>query len=164
MHKEPKKSTDMTESPKPEMTEKAAASLPAHRPLGIYVVAGVVALEALALAAATVWAIVSAISTTQVSVASGIFLIVLLAAMAAGMSAVAVNVFKGMRWTRSAAFVWQLLMVALAVPALMEGYILLGLVMLLPAVAAAYYLFTPTVVAFTQRTAADADGAGTAVL
>ncbi|WP_449373508.1 hypothetical protein [Arthrobacter psychrolactophilus] len=144
------------------MTEKAAVLLPARRPLGIYVVAGVVALEALALAAATVWAIVSAISTPQVSIASGVFLIVLLAAMAAAMSAVAVNAFKGMRWTRSAAFVWQLLMVALAVPALMEGFTVLGLVMLLPAVAAAYYLFTPTVVAFTQRTAAD--GAGTAVL
>lgn len=164
MHKEPNKSADMTESQTPETADTAGSALPSHRPLGSYVIAGVVGLEALALGAATVWAIVSAAVTPAFSVASGIFLIVLLAAMTAGMSAVAVNAFKGMRWTRSASFVWQLLMVALAVPALLEGNIVLGLVMLLPAVACAYYLFTPTVVAFSQRTSADADGAGTPVL
>lgn len=124
------------------------------RPLGVYVVAAVVGLEALALAAIGVGSIVSAFTSPMHSVASGVFLIVLLLALAAGMGAVAFNAFKGMRWTRSAAFVWQLLMVAIAVPALLEGNTLLGLAMVLPAVAAAYFLFTPKVVAFSQRTGA----------
>lgn len=126
----------------------------APRPLGVYVVALVVGLEALAIAAIGVGSIVSALTTPMFSAASGVFLIVLLLALAAGLAAVAFNAFKGMRWTRSAAFVWQLLMVALAVPALLEGNTLLGLALLLPAVAAAFFLFTPKVVEFSQRTGA----------
>lgn len=124
------------------------------RPVGVYVVAGVVGLEALTLTAIGVKSIVSAFTTPMYSAASGVFLIVLLLALAAGLGAVAFNAFNGMRWTRSAAFVWQLLMVAIAVPALLEGNTALGLAMVLPAVAAAYFLFTPKVVEFSQRTGA----------
>lgn len=164
MHKEPNNSTDIPQPKKPEVVAGAVPLGELRRPFGVYVVAGVVGLEALALGIMAVWAIVSAISAPMFSAASGVFLIVLIAAMTAGLAAVAVNAFKGMRWTRSAAFVWQLLMAALAVPALLEGNVLLGLVMLLPAVAAAYYLFTPTVVAFSQRTGVDNEASGTAVL
>ncbi|WP_425860645.1 hypothetical protein [Arthrobacter sp. TWP1-1] len=164
MHKEPDNSTEMPQPKKPDVVAGTVPLGELRRPFGVYVVACVVGVEALALGIAAVWAIISAISAPMFSAASGIFLVVLIAAMAAGLAAVAINVFKGMRWTRSAAFVWQLLMAALAVPALLEGNVLLGLVMLLPAVAAAYYLFTPTVVAFSQRTGGDDDASGTAVL
>lgn len=168
MHKEPDNSTDTPQPKKPHpVAEGVDVSVPLdalRRPLGVYVVSGVVGLEALALGIVAVWAIVSAVAAPMFSAASGIFLIILIAALAAGLAAVAINLFKGMRWTRSAAFVWQLLMVALAVPALLEGNVLLGLVMLLPAVAAAYYLFTPTVVAYSQRTGSDSGDTGTAVL
>ncbi|ALE07908.1 hypothetical protein AL755_16360 [Arthrobacter sp. ERGS1:01] len=111
-----------------------------------------VALEALALAAAGIWFIVGAFTQTAQSLPSTVFLIVLVFALAAGLGAVAVNAFKGYRWTRSAAFVWQLLMVAIAFPALLGGSTLIGLVLLLPPLAVIYFLFTPKVVAYSLRT------------
>lgn len=123
-----------------------------HRPLGVIVISVVVALESLGLAAAGVWFCIGAFTQESVSVASTVFLIVLTFAVAAGLAAVAINAYKGFRWTRSATFVWQLLMVALAIPALLSGATFIGLVLLLPALVAVYYLFTPTVVAFSLRT------------
>ncbi len=127
----------------------------AGRPAGVVVVAAVVGLEALALIGLGVYAIYAALTQPTFSLASAVFLIVLLLGLGAGLAAVAVNAFKGMRWTRSAAFVWQLLMVAIAVPSLLEGNVLLGLALLLPPLAAAYFLFTPRVVAYSQRTTAE---------
>lgn len=133
---------------------KAAAGNLA-RPAGVVVVAVVVGLEALGLLAVGLYSVYAAFTQPVFSPASAIFLTVLLLGLGAGLAAVAVNVFKGMRWTRSAAFVWQLLMVAIAVPALLEGNVGPGLAMLLPSLAAAYCLFTPKVVAYSQRTAAE---------
>ncbi|MFQ4147186.1 hypothetical protein AAGW05_00575 [Arthrobacter sp. LAPM80] len=155
MQSDPKNPADM-----PDSVDSGAAKTPSPddgngRPVGVYVVAAVVGLEALALGLVAVWSILLAFTQPMISVASGVFLIVLLAGLAAGLAAVSVNAYKGMRWTRSAAFVWQLLMVAISVPALLDGNILMGLVLLLPAVTASYYLFTPRVVAFSQRTGAE---------
>lgn len=140
--------------PDPQPQEGQKPSLPEQqlrRPVGVYVIAAVLGLEALGLAAAGVWFTFGVFTQTPHSMASAVFLIVLLFALAAAMSAVAFNAFKGFRWTRSAAFVWQLLMVAVAMPALLSGATLIGLMLLLPALAAAYYLFTPKVVAFSLR-------------
>lgn len=159
MQNDPQNPSDV---PGPTAAESNAETQPAAhpvgalvRPTGVVVVAAVVGLEALALAVLGAYAIYAALTQPMFSVASGVFLIVLMLGLAAGLAAVSVNAFKGMRWTRSAAFVWQLLMVAIAVPALLEGNFLLGFVLLLPPVAAAYYLFTPKVVAFSQRTTAE---------
>lgn len=123
-----------------------------ERPLGVYVVSVVVGLEALALGVAGVWSVISLFTQPVFSLASAIFLSVLLLGLAVALSAVAVNAYKGFRWTRSAAFVWQLLMVAIATPTLLEGNFALGLVLLLPPLAVAFFLFTPKVVAFSLRT------------
>ncbi len=122
------------------------------RPWGVVVVALVVALEALALAAAAIWFIVGILTSTPASLPSAIFMIVLLAGLAAGLGAVAVNHFRGYRWTRSAAFVWQLLMLTIAIPTLLSDQILLGIVLLVPPLAVLVLLFTPKAVAFTLRT------------
>ncbi|WP_133159116.1 hypothetical protein [Arthrobacter glacialis] len=146
------------DQPHPESSEPRASGLHGDghsRPAGVVVVAAVVALEALVLGVLGAWSIVLAATAPTHSLASGVFLIVLLLALSAGLALVAVNVYRGFRWTRSAAFVWQLLMVALAVSTLLEGNILLGLAMLLPPVAAAYFLFTPKVVAFSLRSGAE---------
>lgn len=142
------------ETPRPHgIAGASSAPLEAGRPrpLGVYVISGVLALQALAVGFIAAVSIISAFTTPMASVASGVFFIVLLAGLAAGLAAVAVNAFRGMRWTRSAAFVWQLLMLAIGVPALLEGNFLLGGAMVVPAVATAYFLFTPTVVEFSQR-------------
>lgn len=124
----------------------------AGRPPGVYVIAAVAGLEALALAAVGVVLMFAAFTQPSLSLAGTVFLIVLVFALAAGLAAVSVNAFKGFRWTRSAAFVWQLLMVAIAVSALLNGSAVTGLVLLIPALAVIYFLFTPKVVAFSLRT------------
>lgn len=131
----------------PDRNETAAG-----RPPGVYVISAVVGLEALALAVAGVLLSVTAFTQPSLSLAGTIFLIVLVFALAVAMGAVSVNAFKGFRWTRSAAFVWQLLMAAIAVPALLNGSAVTGLVLLLPALAVIFYLFTPKVVEFSLRT------------
>lgn len=134
----------------PESTPPMERKVPRpKRPLGVYVISFVVGLQALALAAAGIWFTVGSFLLTPHSVASTVFMIVLLFAFAAGLAAVSVNAFKGLRWTRSAAFVWQLLMVAVAVPALLGGPVPLGLALVIPAVATIFFLFTPKVVEFS---------------
>ncbi len=155
MQNDPQNLADEPESDATDVAASDAAASGLVRPTGVVVIAVVVGLEALALLAVGLYSIYAALTQPVFSPASAIFLTVLLLGLGAGLAAVAVNVFKGMRWTRSAAFVWQLLMVAIAVPALLEGNVGLGLVLLLPPVAAAYYLFTPKVVEYSQRTAAE---------
>ncbi|MGA7205004.1 MAG: hypothetical protein WBX27_10280 [Specibacter sp.] len=155
MSRPPKNPTD---SPAPEPGDAAshsAAQPSTSRPPGVYVIAAVVALESLGMAGAGVWFTIGLFTQAPLSMASAIFLIVLVFALSAGLAAVAVNAFKGYRWTRSAAFVWQLLMVAISVPELLGGDTLIGLLLLLPPLAAMYYLFTPRVVTFSQRTGGD---------
>lgn len=134
--------------------ETIAGTDDVKRPTGVFVVAGVVGLEALALGVVGVGSVVAMFTQPVFSLASAIFLSVLLLGLAAALGAVAVNAFKGFRWTRSAAFVWQLLMVAIATPMLLEGNLLLGLALLLPPMAVVFFLFTPNVVAFSLRTGA----------
>ncbi|MCZ2402791.1 hypothetical protein IV498_06215 [Paenarthrobacter sp. Z7-10] len=109
------------------------------------------ALESLAVLAVAVWYIVELLRVTPVSMGGAIFMIVLLFGAAIGLGAVAINLYRGYRWTRAAAFVWQLLMLAIAVPILLAGRPLPGLTLLLPAFVVAVLLFTPKVVAFTLR-------------
>lgn len=152
-------SSEVPKSPENDPRKAALEGLsdvPLTRPIGVVIIALVLMLEALALVLAGVWFCVGAFTQPQQSVASTVFLIVLVFGLGLALAAVAVNIFRGFRWTRSAAFVWQLLMVAVAVPAFSSGAPLLGAFMLIPAVAAAFFLFTPKVVAFTLRTAAEA--------
>nr|WP_246279545.1 hypothetical protein [Psychromicrobium silvestre] len=90
-------------------------------------------------------------STQANSLSGAVFLTVMLFALGVGLAAVAIQHFKGFRWTRAASLVWQLLMLAIAIPALLGGQLLLGLVLLLPPLAVLVLLFTPRVVAFTLR-------------
>lgn len=124
------------------------------RPVGVFVVSAVVGLEALALGVVGVGSVVAMFTQPVFSLPSAIFLSVLLLGLAVALCAVAFNAFKGFRWTRSAAFVWQLLMVAIATPMLLEGNLLLGLSLLLPPLAVVFFLFTPKVVAFSLRAGA----------
>lgn len=137
-------------NPAAQPSEDPAARPP--RPVGVVVAAVLLGLEALALSAAGIWYIVNLLTQPSQSMSAGIFMVVLLFALAAGLGAVAVNLFRGYRWTRSAAFVWQLLMVSLAVPVLAGGEVLTGLALLVPPLVVAFLLFTPKVVAFTLRT------------
>jgi hypothetical protein len=120
--------------------------------VGVVVVAVVLGLESLALLAAGVWLAVALVTGSSSSPASAVFLTVLILGFGAGLAAVAWNLYRGFRWTRSAAFVWQLLMLAIAVPSLLAGAVLTGLVLLIPALVVLVLLFVPSVVASTLLT------------
>ncbi|MBW4095869.1 MAG: hypothetical protein HIU81_11130 [Acidobacteria bacterium] len=108
-------------------------------------------LEALALLAAAVTYVVTLIAGQTASIPATLFMLVLLLALAGGLTAVGLQFFQGLRWTRSAAFVWQLLMLTIAVPTLLSGIWLFGVVLLVPPLVLLVLLFTPKVVAYTLR-------------
>lgn len=116
------------------------------------VAAVIVGLEAVVLLIVGIILGISLVTSAPASLASGIFLLVLVLGFGAGLAAVAVNLFRGYRWTRSAAFVWQLLMLTIAVPTLLAGQTLTGLLLIIPPLVVAVLLFTPKVVAYTLRT------------
>lgn len=130
--------------------ETTWAEAPTIRPWGVWVISAVLGLEALALLITAV-AYLIGLFTVQVETFGGaVFLTVLLFLLGIALAAAAVQHFKGLRWTRAAAFVWQLLMLTIAVPTLTGGY-LWGLAMLLPPLLVLVLLFFPSVVAFTLR-------------
>lgn len=112
----------------------------------------IVGLEAVVLLIVGIILGISLVTSAPASLASGIFLLVLVLGFGAGLAAVAVNLFRGYRWTRSAAFVWQLLMLTIAVPTLLAGQTLTGLLLIIPPLVVAVLLFTPKVVTYTLRT------------
>lgn len=112
----------------------------------------IVGLEAVVLLIVGIILGISLVTSAPASLASGIFLLVLVLGFGAGLAAVAVNLFRGYRWTRSAAFVWQLLMLTIAVPTLLAGQTVTGLLLIIPPLVVAVLLFTPKVVAYTLRT------------
>lgn len=123
------------------------------RPLGVLVIALILVLEALTLLAAAAWYGYELITSTPASYGGALFTLALLLALAAWLLAVGHFLFRGHRWTRSAALVWQLLLLAIAVPTLTGGYLLYGWALLIPAAVVIILLFTKPVVAFTTRTA-----------
>ncbi|MDJ0356436.1 hypothetical protein [Paenarthrobacter sp. PH39-S1] len=125
-----------------------------HRPVrpgGVVLAAGVVGLEGLALLGVGIWYIVGLLTSVPQSLGGSIFMVVLLLGLGVGLGAVAVNLYRGFRWTRAAAFVWQLLMLTIAGPTLVGGLLLPGLLLLVPPLMVLVLLFTPKVVAFTLR-------------
>ena len=112
----------------------------------------IVGLEAVVLLIVGIILGISLVTSAPASLASGIFLLVLVLGFGAGLAAVAVNLFRGYRWTRSAAFVWQLLMLTIAVPTLLAGQTVTGLLLIIPPLVVAVLLFTPKVVTYTLRT------------
>ncbi|MDR6268576.1 hypothetical protein [Arthrobacter russicus] len=130
--------------------ESARTVAPAGRPWGVWAISAVLGLEAAALLI-TAAVYVIGLFTVQVETFGGaVFLTVLLFLLGAALAAAAVQHFRGYRWTRAAAFVWQLLMLTIAVPTLTGGY-LWGLALLLPPLLVLVLLFFPSVVAFTMR-------------
>lgn len=60
--------------------------------------------------------------------------------------------YRGYRWTRSAALVFQFFVIVVAVPTLTGGIIWVGLLLLVPAVVVVHQLFTRPVLGYMSRT------------
>lgn len=80
-------------------------------------------------------------------------MLVLLVLFAGWLLVVSHFLFRGFRWTRSAALVFQLFVIVLAVPTLTAGVMWAGLLMIVPAALVLHQLFTKAVMAFMIRSA-----------
>lgn len=127
----------------------APVAVPA-RPWGVWAISIVVGLEAIALATAALSYLIGLFTVQVATFGGAVFLTVILFLLAGALGASAIQHFRGYRWTRAATFVWQLLMLTVAVPTVLGGYIW-GLVLLLPPLLVLVLLFFPSVVAFTLR-------------
>ncbi|KAD4060705.1 hypothetical protein GD627_05670 [Arthrobacter yangruifuii] len=111
----------------------------------------VLVLEALCLLGFAAWYGYQLATSAPLSLGGAVFTLVFAVALAVWLLVVGHFFFRGYRWTRSAALVWQLFVVILAVPTLQAGLILPGLVLLLPAAAVLLLLFTKPVLEHTSR-------------
>lgn len=131
---------------------KEPRSLPT-RPFGVVIVAVIVAAEGLALLGAAAWYVIQLLGGAPVASFWGaLFTLALLLAFSVWLLAVGHFLFRGYRWTRSAALVTQLFVLTIGVPTFTGGYPLLGAAMVLPAVLAVILLFDRRVIAFASRT------------
>ncbi|WP_019483053.1 hypothetical protein [Arthrobacter sp. TB 23] len=123
------------------------------RPAGAKVIAAILLVEALGLLAAAGWYLYGLLTSTPTSLGGAVFTMVFLVVLAIWLLAVSYNLLRGYRWTRSAALVFQLFMIVIAIPTLSAGVVIVGVALLLPAAAVVLLLFTKPVVAHTTRTA-----------
>ncbi|MBP2215940.1 hypothetical protein [Arthrobacter sp. CAN_C5] len=134
------------------MSETASQSAPQARPAGVTVIAVILVLEALSLLTAAGWYLYGLLTSTPTSLGGAIFTLVFLVVLALWLVLVSYHLVKGYRWTRSAALVFQLFVIVIAVPTLSAGIIPVGLALLVPAAAVLLVLFTKPVLAYTSRT------------
>ncbi len=125
---------------------------PGPRPREIAVLAGVVLLEALALAAAGLRLVWTLLFEQPLTVGGTVFLVLVLLGGALWLLHVGRGLWRGFRWPRAAALVVQLFLLVLALPLLQAGQWGLGLVPAVPAVVVLLLLFRPAVLAWTSRT------------
>ena len=123
------------------------------RPLGATVIAAILLLEALGLLSAAGWYLYGLLNSNPTSLGGAIFTMVFLVVLAVWLLLVGSKLNAGYRWTRSAALVFQLFMVVIAVPTLSAGIVGIGFALLLPAAVVVLLLFTKPVLAHTSRTA-----------
>jgi len=129
----------------------SSASGASKRPVSVTIISLAVVFEALLLLAAAAWFVTGLLTQTPLSLGGTIFQLVLILIFAVWLLAVGHFMFRGYRWTRAAAVVWQVFMVVLAVPTLNAGQVLLGLVLLVPAVVVAVLIFGRPVTGFLVK-------------
>ncbi|SDH35539.1 hypothetical protein SAMN04488693_10127 [Arthrobacter subterraneus] len=121
------------------------------RPRGVTIIAVILLCEAAALLAVAGWFIAGLLTSTPTSLGGAVFMLALLLLFAGWLLVVAHFFFRGYRWTRSAALVFQFFAIVVAVPTLTGGVLWVGLMLLVPAVLVVHQLFTRPVVEYTNR-------------
>ena len=115
------------------------------------IISAVLVLEALCLLAFAAWYGYELATSTPLSFGGAVFTMVFAVALAVWLLVVGHFFFRGYRWTRAAATVWQLFVIIIAVPTLQAGLVPAGLGLLLPAAAVLLLLFTKPVLAHASR-------------
>ncbi|MFO7689067.1 MAG: hypothetical protein R6W83_00685 [Cryobacterium sp.] len=130
-----------------------------RRALGLSVVTGLLALEAITLWGLTIWLILGLLTEAPASVGGAIAILALCALAAVWVSVIAVNTPRRRPWIRGAAVTWQLVQIMIAIGAF-QGLLArpdVGWALLVPSLAVIALLFTPAVVAATNAETPDQD-------
>ncbi len=107
--------------------------------------------EAAGLLAIAGWFALGLLTSTPASLGGAVFMLVLLLVFAVWLLVVGHFFFRGYRWTRSAALVFQFFVIVVAIPTLTSGVIWVGLLLLIPAAVVTHQLFTRPVMTYTRR-------------
>ncbi len=97
------------------------------------------------------WFVYNLFTTAATSLGGAVFTAVVLAAAGVWLLILGHFFFRGFRWTRAGALVFQLFAIVIAVPTLQGGVVLTGLLLLLPAAVVLLLLFTRPVLDHTNR-------------
>lgn len=119
------------------------------------IIAVILLCEAAVLLAVAGWFAFGLLTSTPASLGGAVFMLVLLLLFAGWLLVVGHFLFRGYRWTRSAALVFQFFAIVLAMPALTGGVIWVGLLLLVPAAVVVLLLFTRPVVEYMTRVGED---------
>jgi hypothetical protein len=117
----------------------------------VIVISLVLVLEALALLGAAAWFVYGLMTQTPLSMGGAIFQLVLLLLLAGWLLAAGHFFFRGYRWTRAAALVWQLFVIVIAFPTFTSGLVLPGMLLLLPAAVVLLLIFTRPVTDYLTK-------------
>jgi len=124
----------------------------ADRPREVALLAGVVLLEALAMAGVALRLLWSLLFEQPLTVGGTVFLVAVFLGGALWQLRVGRGLWRGFRWPRAAALVVQLFLLVLGFPLLQAGQWPAGLALAAPAVVVLVLLFRPAVLAWTSRT------------
>lgn len=122
-------------------------------PAGLIVVISLVALEALAVAAAAATLGVEIIAGQSKSFVTAVSLFALVAAAAVWVGNIVAGLLRNRRWSRSAAFFWQLVQLSIGTASFSGQFAnaAIGLALIVPSVVVCALLLTKAVVAATQE-------------
>jgi hypothetical protein len=121
------------------------------KPPLLYVLAGLLLLEALALAAATVYLVIEIFVAPTASLGSAVALAVLVAVATAGLGLVGISALSGKYWIRGAAICWQVIQLLVAWSILQAKSPDVAWALAIPAIVILILLFTKPVLAATAR-------------
>jgi len=119
----------------------------------LFVLVGILFLEAAALAAATLWFLSRVFLEKAESISGAIVILIIVALVTVWVTVTAIYTLRARPWVRGAIFTWQVLQIAIAAGAFQGFYAQpsVGYALLIPAVLAALLLFSPSVLKATTR-------------
>ena len=123
------------------------------KPPLLFVLVGILFLEAAALAATTLWFLSRLFLDRAQSLGGAVVILIIVAIVTVWVTVTAIYTLRGSPWVRGAIFTWQVLQIAVAAGAFQGFYAqpLAGYALLVPAVFAALLLFSPSVLKATAR-------------
>jgi hypothetical protein len=124
-----------------------------RKPPLLFVLVGILFLEAGALASATLWFLSRVFLERADSLAAALVILIIVALVTVWVTVTAIYTLKGRPWVRGGILTWQILQIAVAAGAF-QGFFAqpsVGYALLIPAVVASLLLFSPSVLRATTR-------------